>query len=537
MCKLQPGLVLAGLILSACSKAPPKERRATAAIQLGSVATPYGTYRARPAREGVLDFLGVPYARQPVGEWRWREALPPDTSSRVFDAFAFGPTAVQPPDENEPASATPQGEDCLSLNVWTRNPRAGPRPVLVWIHGGANVSGGTADPLYDGHNFVRDNDVVLVSFNYRLGPFGFLDLSEIGGPPYARSRNLGLLDQLAALRWVRANIAAFGGDPGNVTVFGESAGGSAIIRLLGMPLAHGLFDKAIIESGGPANIKIKGYPTQEDIPTARALTRDLMREAGVTDLAGLKALSAPAILRAASALAHNRGDNMGVSTWGARVDDLVLPEDVFGNVRRGLNPGIKLLIGTNEDEMLYFRRYDQDFERTLMAEYHATGTAMGRSFRKVRGVADRYTAGSKDPMRYVDFAGEFWLRQPSILLAEGQARYNDTYMYLWTWDSRVPGLGAAHAMELPFVFGNLTGPESAALTGPNPPLELSRRIQAAWTAFAMTGDPTASGETPWPRYTTETRATMLLAEGPWRVVNDPKGDARRLLREMYDVGQ
>ena len=530
-------LVLAGLVLSACGKAPPKQRSADSAAELVSAVTPYGTYRASPAREGVIAFLGVPYARQPVGEWRWREAEPPDTSSRVFDAVAFGHTALQPPDENEPASATPQGEDCLSLNVWTRSATAVARPVLVWIHGGANVSGGTADPLYDGHNFVRDNNVVIVSINYRLGPFGFLDLSEIGGPVYTRSRNLGLLDQLAALRWVRANIAAFGGDPRNITVFGESAGGSAIMRLLGMPLAHGLFDKAIIESGGPANIKIKGYPKKEDIPTARALTRELLREAGVSDMAGLKALSAPAILAAAQQLAHNRGDKMGVSTWGARVDELVLPEDVFGNVRRGLNPDVKVLIGTNEDEMLYFKRYDKEFERTLMREYHATSTAMGRSFAKVKDVADRYMAGSTNPMRYVDFAGEFWLRQPSILLAEGQARYSDTYMYLWTWDSRVPGLGAAHAIELPFVFGNLIGQEAEALTGPNPPAELSRRIQAAWTAFALTGNPTAAGETPWPRYTAETRATMILTEGPWSLVNDPKGDARRLLREMYDVGR
>ena len=528
-------LVFAGLAVSACGKAPPEPRIPVSGTEPLAVSTRYGTYRAQPARERVFAFLGVPYARQPVGDRRWREADPPDPSSQTFDAHAFGPTAVQQPDEHEPASATPQGEDCLSLNVWTRGPRAVPRPVLVWIHGGANVSGGTADPLYDGHNFVRDNDVVLVSINYRLGPFGFLDLSEVGGPAYARSRNLGLLDQLAALRWVRANIAAFGGDSGNITVFGESAGGSAIIRLLGMPLARRLFDKAIIESGGPANIKVKGYPKKDDIPAGRALTRELLREAGVTDLAGLAALPAKAVLAAAGAVARQRGDKMGVSTWGARVDDLVLPEDVFGNIHRGTNPNVKVLIGTNEDEMLYFRLYDPAFELSLMREYHATATAMGRAFGTVKAVADRYTAGSQDPMRYVDFAGEFWLRQPSIVLAEGQARHNDVYMYLWTWDSRVPGLGAAHAIELPFVFGNLSGSGAEALAGPGPPAELSRRIQAAWTAFALTGNPTAGGEPPWPRYTQETRATMLLTDGPWRVVNDPKGEARRILREMYDV--
>jgi para-nitrobenzyl esterase len=525
----------ASLFVQACDAPPAGRPPAAAANEPVAISLTQGTYRARPAREGVLAFLGVPYARQPVGAWRWREAEPPAASSQIVDAYTFGSTAYQPRDENERASFQPQGEDCLSLNIWTRGPRSVGRPVLVFIHGGANVSGGTADPLYDGHNVVRDNDVVLVSINYRLGPFGFLDLSEVGGPAYARSRNLGLLDQLAALRWVRANIAAFGGDAGNITVFGESAGGSAIMRLLGMPLARGLFDKAIIESGGPANIRVKGYPKTDDVPAGRALTREMIRETGVTDLAGLLALPADAVLAAAGAVARRRGDTMGVTTWGARVDDLVLPADVFGNIRRGVNPGVKVLIGTNEDEMLYFRLYDQDFERGLMREYHATATAMGRSFGKVKALADRYIAGSRDPKRYVDFAGEFWIRQPSILLAEGQSHHSDVFMYLWTWDSQVPGLGAAHAIELPFVFGNLRDQSAVALTGTNPPAALSRRIQAAWAAFALTGNPTAAGDTAWPRYTAASRATMLLSDGPWRLVDDPKGDDRQILREMYDV--
>ena len=499
------------------------------------VSIPQGAYRGRPAEQNVVAFLGVPYAQAPVGDRRWREAVPVEGSDAIVDAIAFGPTCRQARDENEVASMAPQGEDCLSLNIWTRRVDGPPRPVLLWIHGGANVSGGTADPLYDGLAFVRDNDVVLVSINYRLGPFGFLDLEAVGGADYGRSRNVGLLDQLAALRWVRAQIGAFGGDTANITLFGESAGGSAIMRLLSMPLARGLFDKAIIESGGPANIRIKGYPKKDELETGRALTQALMREAGVSDLPGLVKLSADSVLAVAGRVALSRGDKLGVSTWGARADNVVLPEDVFGDIRRGSNPDVKVLIGTNEDEMLYFRLYDTDFERTLMREYHEKGTVMGRDFRRVRAAADRYTAGSTDPMRYVDFAGEYWLRQPSIVLAEGQARYNDVYMYLFTWDSALPGIGACHACELPFVFGHLEGKEVESLTGPDPPAGLSRRIQAAWTAFAATGDPSVAGEQAWPRYAAPTRATLLITDGPWKVVNDPKGDARRLLRGMYDV--
>jgi para-nitrobenzyl esterase len=251
----------------------------------------------------------------------------------------------------------------------------------------------------------------------------------------------------------------------------------------------------------------------------------------------LVALPADSVLAAAGRVALSRGDRMGVSTWGVRADNEVLPDDVFGDIARGSNPDVKVLIGTNEDEMLYFRLYDADLERTLMREYHEKGSVMGRDFRRVRAAADRYTAGSTDPMRYVDFAGEFWLRQPSIVLAEGQTKYNDVYMYLFTWDSAVPGMGSCHACELPFVFGHLTGKEVESLTGPNPPAKLARRIQAAWTAFAATGNPTVAGDPAWPRYSEPTRATLLITDGPWTVVNDPKRDARRLLRGMYDVGR
>jgi para-nitrobenzyl esterase len=502
----------------------------------GVITIPAGRLRPAALVEGVLAYLGIPYGLPPVGTHRWTEAEPLPPSSREIDASKFGLTCRQRHDVNEPASGTPQGEDCLSLNVWRRAAAAPGRPVMVWIHGGANVSGGTADPFYDGHNFVRDNDVVLVSINYRLGPFGFLDLSAEGDSTrFARSRNLGLLDQLAALRWVRQHIAAFGGDSANVTVFGESAGGSAIMRLMAMPMAQGLFDKAIIESGGPANIPMRGVEPSSGVAAAKTLTRQLMAATNVRDVAGLQSLTPDSILAAAERVAAVRGDALGVSTWGARADDVVLPTDILSRIRSGSARGVKVLIGTNEDEMLYFRLYDPQFEQSLMAEYHAKAAAMGRSFATVRAIADRYTAGSTDPMRYVDFAGELWIRQPSILVAEAQASFADTYMYLWTWDSRIPGMGACHAIELPFVFGHLSGTATEILTGPNPPASLSRRVQAAWTAFAASGSPDAPGETPWPRYTDTTRATLLLDDGPWRVLNDPRREARLLLRQMYDA--
>ena len=525
--------VATAVALAACRDAKP----ATNASEPQAAVTPFGTFRPAAASEGVTAFLGVQYARQPVGELRWREPQALPQSTAVIDAYAFGHTCRQADDEHEPASRTPQGEDCLTLNLWTRQPRGTPKPVMVWIHGGSNVSGGSADPFYSGQEFVRDNDVVFVSVNYRLGPFGFLDLSQIGGARYARSRNLGLLDQLAALRWVRENISAFGGDAKNVTVFGESAGGSAIMRLIAMPLARGLFDKAIIESGGPANIKVKGVAERDLAAASRDLTHSFMQAAHVRDLGGLQALGGDSVLTIAAVVAHARGDAMGVSTWGARADSVVLPRDVFGDIRRGVNPDVKVLIGTNEDEMLYFRLYDRDFGHTLMREYREKSKLMGRDVATVKDIADRYIARSDDPMRFVDLAGEFWLRQPSILFAEGRSRINDTYMYLWTWDSRVPGMGAAHAIELPFVFGHLTGQGTAELAGTDLPATLARRVQAAWAAFATTGNPSVAGETPWPLYREDERKTLIIDDGPWRVESDPRSDARRLLSAMYDVGK
>ncbi len=189
--------------------------------------TQYGQFAGQLGENGVISFLGVPYAKQPVGDLRWKEAVPMEPSDQRYEANAFGHTAIQPIDELEQASLTEQGEDCLSLNVWTKDVTT-QKPTMVFIHGGANVSGGSADSLYNGENFVESNDVVMVTFNYRLGPFGFLDLSEIGGAEYANSRNLGVLDQLAALKWVKENISSFGGDPDNTTVFGESAGNTAV---------------------------------------------------------------------------------------------------------------------------------------------------------------------------------------------------------------------------------------------------------------------------------------------------------------------
>lgn len=495
--------------------------------------TPYGKYVGLTKDSSVVSFLGVPFAKQPVGDLRWKEPQTPEKSDEYFKAYEYSDTAIQPIDEYERASFAQQGEDCLTLNVWTKDVKE-KKPTMVFIHGGAYVSGGTTDPMYDGEKFVENNDVVMVSFNYRLGPFGFLDLSEIGGEEFKNSRNLGIMDQLAALKWIKENVESFGGDPENITVFGESAGASTIIRLMSSPMAKGLFEKAIIESGGPASLKIKGNKEIDETAQSKKVAKEFAKLTGKTTVEELQSLTASQVQSYSEDLADALGDDLDISTWGCVADDQVVPRDVFANIKKGTGKDVKIMIGTNEDEMLYFKLYDPDLEKTLEEEYK-DGTTLGKDFSNNTEAADRYMESQKDnPQKYVDFCGEYWLRQPSMLFAELQSKYNDVYMYEWAWDSNVEGLGACHAVELPFVFGNFEAATAIAYAGENLPESLAKKTQASWAAFATSGDPSIDGEVKWPKYDLNTRATMIIDETPWEVVNDPKPDARKYMRDMYE---
>lgn len=498
--------------------------------------TAYGQYIGLTRESGVVSFLGVPYAKQPLGELRWKEPQPLEKSNEFVRAYDFGKTAIQPIDEFERASFAEQGEDCLSLNVWTKEVTE-KKPTMVFIHGGANVSGGSSDPMYHGEKFVENNDVVMVSINHRLGAFGFLDLSEIGGNEFANSRNVGVLDQIAALKWVKENIESFGGDPENITVFGESAGGSAIIRIMSTPLAEGLFQKAIIQSGGQANIKINGEDEIDQTKQSREIAGKFAELTGKKTVEELQQLTATEVQNYSNELADALGDSLDISTWGAVADDYAVPLDVFGNIKDGTGADVKVMIGTNADEMNYFKLYDSDLENSLIEEYK-NGTTLGKDFSKNKEAADNYMEAQKDnPQRYVDFCGEYWLRQPSMIFAELQSKYNDVFMYEWAWDSNVEGLGACHAVELPFVLGNFDSATAVSYAGENLPEELALKTQAAWAAFATTGNPSIDGEANWPQYTLEKRATMMIDDAPWKVVNDPKPDARKYMREMYSIGE
>jgi para-nitrobenzyl esterase len=481
--------------------------------------------------EGVRAFRGIPFARPPVGALRFRPPEPPEPWTGVRDATRFGGSAPQPP---LMLAALPgmdvgaQSEDCLYLNVYApADARPGDRkPVLVWIHGGGFVIGSGSQSIYDGSALVRRGDVVVVSINYRLGALGFLDLGEQEQEHVAE--NAGLLDQIAALEWVRDHVAAFGGDPGNVTIFGESAGGMSVGTLLGCPAARGLFQRAIPQSGACQSI-------HHDRESSAAVTAAVLSVLGMPTphVAQLRAIPAEKLLAAQQQVTFQM-----MATGGSHllpfqpvVDGRVLPRHPIDAVRDGLARGVPLLVGTTCEEWRLFgfmdtevRQLDADkLARRLQQRLpHADGRRLVDLYRRNRPEADWAT---------VSFALETdrVFRIPAIRLAEAQAPHaSDTFMYLYGW--RAPGfgglLGACHAVELPFVFGALDMPGAEVFAGAGPePRRLADRTMDAWLAFARAGAPGHAGLPAWPRYETSRRATMELGR-ECRVQDDPAADER-----------
>jgi len=486
---------------------------------------PAGKIQGLATANGTVAFKGIPYAAPPVGSLRFMPPQPPKPWTGTFEALKYGKAEAQPPDAISGSSQFQQSEDCLTLNIWTPGVDSTRRPVMLWIHGGGFTNGSSADPVYDGANLAKRGNVTVVTINYRLGPFGFLYLGNLGGADYAQSGNLGLLDQVAAVKWVRDNISAFGGDPGNVTVFGESAGSISICTLLSMPAAKGQFKRAIAESGA-ANLM---HSTQN----AASITAKFMQTAGVTDIAGLRALSTDKMVQAEAAMSQQK--TQYELLFGPVIDGVAIPRPPLQAIAAGSASGVDVLIGTNLNEMRLwtlavpgFARYPLGIDAAFMPIVQnaisltslKTPPAVAASYKSRRPAAadgDVALTALTDAM----------FRVPSMRVAEAQSiKQPKTWMYLFTWPSpTVAGLGACHAIELPFVFGNLKGARLAQLIGFNPPQKLSQTIQDAWTSFARTGNPNAGGVPAWKAYDARTRATMIFNTSS-KQQNDPYGADR-----------
>ena len=477
------------------------------------VETSYGKL-AGVERNGVCRFRGIPFAQPPIGGRRFQPPEPPQAWAGVRDASAFGRSALQNASMLGPVAfdVGQTDEDCLYLNVWTPAGDGARRPVMVWIHGGAFVLGSASQKLYSGEQLARRGDVVVVSINYRLGSFGYLNLHDVCGDGVPGG-NQGVLDQIAALEWVRDEIAAFGGDPRNVTIFGESAGSISVATLLGVPRARGLFHRAILQSGS-ANL----VASREQ--SAR-VADELLRELGVSarDLAALRQLPSQHILDAQLKVSLRLQPQLRGLPFAPSIDEDVLPRSPFDAIRGGSAKDVSVLAGSNLDEMKLFGLMDSG-ARSL-----DDAALLKRCERNSPGHAERIIAtyrSARAERRASIEPSELWFaiesdrtfRTPAMRLAELQRTHQpNTYTYLFTWPSPfMEGLlGACHALELPFVFGTFSDPMMGRFAGTGPAADqLSEHIQEAWLTFAHSGRPGHLGLGDWPAYDSTRRATMIL---------------------------
>ncbi len=475
------------------------------------------------AEGGVRRFLGIPYAASPVGRLRFEAPRAAEPWTGVRDARAFGPAPPQAFDELSLRLGLlgrhDASEDCLTLNVFApAGEAAAPRPVMFWIHGGAFASGTAAGPAYDGGPLAAEGDVVVVTLNYRVGALGFLGL----GTP-----NRGLQDQVAALRFVQREIAAFGGDPDSVTVFGESAGAGSITALLALPAARGLFHRAIIQSAAPEGVLSR----EEGAERAAIFAKELGVEPG--DLEALLACDADAIV-AAQARCQEPGPRRIGMFFGPIVDGEVLPEAPMQAIAKGAAHDVPLIIGTTANEMQLYHLVDlfPEIPDALIPRVIATRLPGPPDEALAHG--ERLAAlydGARLPGRDRFFAVETdaSLFVPATRLAECHARHVPrTWMYRFCRRSPMAGgrLGACHALDVPFVLG--TEDRVPEFAGAGPGVEqVGRNMRAAWRAFARSGDPACDAVGEWPAYGPPRRATLFI-DDPCRVVDRPDEVKRRV---------
>lgn len=490
--------------------------------------------------QGINTFKGIPYAATPVGRNRFMPPQPATAWRGVRDALDYGPGSVG---LQLPGQVTPpwmqftwnpnldRTEDCLNLNVWTPRTNDGQkRPVLFWIHGGGFTVGSSAAPSYDGENMARLNDVVVVSINHRLNIYGYLDLGSVLGDDFAHSGNVGQLDLIAGLQWVRDNIERFGGDPNNVTIFGESGGGAKVCTLLTMPGAKGLFHRAVIESGAALRIaeRSQTQPTVEAFLKALELTPKNAAKK-------LQQLSQQELTAAAQKIGQQFGG--GLSPF---VDGKDIPRQPFDPDATDVSADVPIMIGYNRTELTVwfadpsFKNKEFGFDEAGLRQRLKT-TMNDSQMDEVIDIYQRAYPGASPSDIYYYIATDRSVGRSSILIAERKAALGraPAYLYRFDWETPYEGgyLKTPHTAEIPFVFNNMSLPIVQFSFGDDlKTLELGRKISSTWGTFARTGNPSGPlGE--WPAYSAQNRTQMLINNDS-KAVNDPVKEGREFFRNM-----
>lgn len=526
-------LLLATVLISGCaSSSSPPESNSSAPI----VETSNGPIRGGIEADGVYVFKGVRYGAPPIGELRFKPPVRPDSWTEIADAYEYGNRAIQGGETPGASIDLPDvSEDCLFLNVWTTGLKDKKRPVMVWLHGGGFSTGSGGDPFCEGQNLARKGDVVVVTINHRLNVFGFLQLSPKWGPDYASSGQAGMLDIALSLEWVRDNIVRFGGDPDNVTIFGESGGGRKVAMLMAMPAADGLFHKAIIQSGSGLDA-----PSKTD---AVALGLELLNKLGIPegDTDTLASADAQVIFDAQPprSTAASPPGRLTVPTGGfvPCIDGVALRRKPFIPDAPMMSADVPLLIGSNKDEMTIFRGSDPKFGTQTDGDFvayvrEALPEKADSLIPLLRKAFPHYSPS--ELIVAAETLKGYWIA--TVLQAERKAEQDaaPAYVYLLAWETKADGgrLRAHHALDVPLVFNNIENMRD--MVGPGPePQRIADLMSSAWIAFARNGDPNTNELPPWPPYDLKNRATMVFNLDS-EVQQDPYSEIRRILMRNTD---
>ena len=469
---------------------------------------------------GIASWLGIPYAKPPVGERRFKAPEYVDADDRVFEAKYYGKNAFGALGYDDCIQRL-SSEDCLYLNIWVNtDDKTEKKPVMVWIHGGAYVIGSGSQMSYSGANLVQaHSDIIMVNINYRLNMYGFMDFSSVpGGENFKTAPCNGLLDQAMALRWVHDNIAAFGGDPDNVTIFGQSAGGGSVSILPVLKEANRYFQKVIAQSGSTT----LAFPV--DCESAQGKTKALLEYTGCKNMDDIMALTEEELQKA---YVEAVGKFTSCPYYGTEV----LPEAPIELYRKGYAKHISIMAGSTSDEARLFMGEGANltFEEQKIFAQRAVGDAVPYIKEEDKKYYEEFGRVCRTPepgLVETEFINELMFRVPMLQQLDAQSKFNKTFSYYWSYPGSDPDMGAAHSVELIFVF-NLRGVGTdSPFNGTNIPDEIFTTVQQMWTNFARCGDP-STDKVEWKAYTSDEQNVMVIA-GP-----DDMRIERDLLADQY----